>query len=126
MKKILLTLTVLALGFLSSANAATLPAELSAVLVSQQYAKIIASKSKAVRASGQTLQIASYQIHDDGNQVWVNLTLAQRPLAELNGELTVIGEIVGMLKLDPMGNFVIEAVYFKPAADIPGGASVGT
>lgn len=101
-----------------------IPAEVSAVLLSPEYAAAVAAEVRKANAAGLELRINDFSIVRLDGPVYVYLNLSRRPRASLDG-WTAYGELVAGIQYGPMGEIRIDSLYFTPAAEVPGGASVG-
>lgn len=99
--------------------------EASTLLLNQGFAKIVKQRVKIASQSGRTLRIQSFSTLDLGRSKYIYAMLAEKKSAEIGGEWTAAGTIVGSLKNGPLDELTLDGVYFKPQEEGPGGASVG-
>lgn len=133
MKRILLTVSLL-LASLTSAQALfandpdapsqAVPAEVSAVLLSPDYATLIAAQVQTARESGKELRIDHFSVLHLGDRTYAYVFLFQRVSANL-GQWSPYGQLVADIQYGPLGESTVGSIYFKPAEDLPGGGSVG-
>jgi hypothetical protein len=136
MKKIVLILlvSVFSISLAPKANADDIdasdmggvPAEVSAVLTSPAYAKLIEERRVVAESSGRILKVRGFTINDFGpGHKYAYVFLVMRIAADAQGKWTPAGSIAGHIVYGPTGEITSDGIYFKPADDVPGGASVG-
>ncbi len=122
---------VLALMFtlnLSTAKASDptpISAEASAVLLSKEFADLSQELSAKAQQHGSKIQLTIINVSHADTQTIVSFTVEARVAADIGSKFEVTGEIVAMLSQTPSGEFAIDGLFFKPAAENPGGASIG-
>jgi len=102
-----------------------LSAEVSGLLQEKSFHKELLEQKKVAASQGRTLRIVSLEVLDLGSTKYVYANLATKMSAELNGQLTPMGSIVGSISYGPMGEIGFDGIFYKPAEEGPGGASVG-
>jgi len=98
--------------------------EISAVLLTPEYAELITVEVRKAKASGKELRITDASVVRLEERTYVYLALSRRAQADLNG-WTPYGHIVAGIQYGPMGELTIDSLYFTPAGEPPGGGSVG-
>jgi hypothetical protein len=102
-----------------------IPLEVSAVLTSSGYSQIM-SKLMAVAAnSGLALRISGFEVARIGNATFAYVHIATQANANFKGTWSYSGAVIGHILYGPMGEVYTDGVYYKPAENPPGGASVG-
>ncbi len=102
-----------------------LPKEVSALLLDSSYQQILDQQKQAAQQTGLTLHITSFDVLELPPARYVNVMLATSFSADVGHELTPAGSIVGSVVYGPLGEVGFDGIYFKPAGEGPGGASVG-
>jgi len=98
--------------------------EISAVLLTPEYAALIAVEVQKAKTLGKDLRITDVSVLKLDERTYVYLALSRRAQADLNG-WTPYGHIVAGIQYGPMGELTIDSLYFTPAGEMPGGGSVG-
>jgi citrate lyase gamma subunit len=130
-RDILKTTTLLAflmainLNFTPAAKAENIPAEISAVMLAPTYSQILQEQSALAKQLGKTLRATVYEVMHLDEKTVVQIQLATKFSADFAGQWTDAGSLVAFVSYGPLGEIMIDGLYFKPSADIPGGASVG-
>lgn len=114
-----------ATGASKPVKAMQVSAELSRVLLSDEYAKVATDLRHKAEQSGHSLDIQSVATSKAGDETTLTITLVQTTAADIGSKPEVIGEIIAMLTQTPDGKVAIDGLYFKPAAEDPSGVSVG-
>ncbi|RYZ77187.1 MAG: hypothetical protein EOP05_02685 [Proteobacteria bacterium] len=99
--------------------------EVSRVLLSDEYAKLATDLRRSAEQRGAVLTLTRVNVSQGPDQQIVTIEVAEANAADFNAPAEVKGEIVAMLSQTPDGKYAIDAVFFKPAAVGPSGASVG-
>lgn len=113
------------LSFTTLANAENIPAEVSAVILAPGYSQILRKQLALAKQSGKTLRATAYDVVVIGDATIVSFKLATKFSADFGETWTEAGSLIAHISYGPLGEIVIDGLYFKPAEDIPGGASVG-
>lgn len=101
------------------------PPEVSATLVSPEFAKRIAEQSQLATESGRTLRIGVFEVYQIGENTYVLLSLETKLSTDLGGNWETFGSINSHIVVDPLGNLSVDGVWYTPNPEPPGGASVG-
>lgn len=104
---------------------APLTVEVSALLMSPQYAHIVNGLMVQARQSGRLVSLTGYQVTQLGQQRYVSVQVSTRIAASIGSPWIPTGEIIAQIAFGPMGEVGVDGVFFKPAATGPGGISVG-
>jgi hypothetical protein len=96
-----------------------------AIMQSESFAEIIAERVIEAKKSDLSLKIGEISTMQIDEQMIVNIELKDKPKGIPDHFWGNAGSLVAFVKRDSAGRIVVEALYFKPASDLPGGASVG-
>src|SRR5690349_13551136 len=113
MKSILLSVMMVALNSISGspaiaagetcATSSCVPVEVSALLLSPQYASISSALSQKATNSGKTLKINGYNVFNIGQARYANVNLSEKTSASIGNSWIPFGDIVGVIQVGPMG-----------------------
>lgn len=103
----------------------SVPAEVSALLLSPEFSKIIRDQSTIAAQSGHELRIASLEVLKLEAQIFATAQLATKVQADIAAPWTPAGTIVGNILYGPQDEVFTDGVFYKPEGSPPGGSSVG-
>lgn len=109
----------------NSAPSAAIPSEVSALMLNSKFQNLLNKKNREARNSGRTLHIVSFDVLDLGSAKYASVALATNLSTDIVPELVPAGSIIGSISYGPLGESGFNGIYFKPAEEGPGGASVG-
>lgn len=101
------------------------PPEISEILFAPEFGELLAKQRTLANQTGKSLRIIAFQIVDFGTSKYGYVDLATKTSADIQGQWEPAGSIVGKILSGPMGDIVLDGVYYQPPAALPGGASVG-
>lgn len=96
--------------------------EVSKVLLSEMYLARVAEQNKLVHESGRELKISAISF----SQSNIAIHLETKNSADFFGSFQKYGFFVGTVEaVGPEAELSVTSLFFKPADEAPGGASVG-
>ena len=100
-------------------------AEVSAVLLSPGFATAVRTETTKAAQSGQTLRIDTFDILDLGEAKFVYVKLITKNSSDFAGKWLSAGTMTAQISYGPLGEVIVDGVWFTPDVAGPGGASVG-
>ena len=101
-----------------------IPPELSALLLSPEFAPIITSLNQQAVPGVQRVSLTDYQLSSSSTQVTIALHVSAESLVR-PGHPRKLGTINANIAKDKAGTVSVSDVSFDAAPGVPGGASVG-
>lgn len=114
-------------GLTNMAHAdASLSPEESAIIMSADFQKTLELVRADRQQRGELVRIVDfYTLNIPPDHTYIYVRLDAKKSASINGPYETIGNIVCGIKYGPMGEVILDGVYFSPVAEPPGGTSIG-
>jgi len=102
-----------------------LPVEVSALLLSDDYARVVAERVRIANESGRLLRVTGFAVLSVATETFAYVALSEKIAADVADTWVPAGNIVGNVKYGPLGEVLIEGAYYQPAGGMPGRDSEG-
>jgi hypothetical protein len=110
----------------SVSSHASIPEEISAVLLSAEYGQLLQELLQNATRSGLELRITGFDVVQLGANKFAYVFLATRQLSTHENSWSPGGYITASVKPGSQGAVLIDGLWYTPPSDLPGGVSVGS